>query len=111
MLTRQRLNFNHFRKQKFRHSFKDKLNPFCSCIVVPTIHYYFRHCRFYNSNQATLMNDLKNIFICFSTVSHNNLISLVLYGVDKFDDIKNRKILMPTIRFIKNSQRFDEQFF
>ena len=46
------------------------------------------------------MNDLENIPISFSTVSDNNLISLLLYGDDKFDDTKSRKILMSTIRFI-----------
>ena len=46
-----------------------------------------------------------------STVSDNNLINLVLYGDDKFDDTKNGKRLMSTIRFSEDSQRFDEQLF
>ena len=54
------------------------------------------------------MNDLENIPISFSKVSDNNLISLFLHGDDKFDDTKNRKILIPTIRIIKDSQKFDE---
>ena len=57
------------------------------------------------------MNDLENIKISFAAVSDNNLISLLLYGNDKRDDTKNRKILMSTIRFIEDSQRFNEQFF
>ena len=57
------------------------------------------------------MYDLENIRISFFTVSDNSLINLDLYGIDKFDDIKYRKILMSTIRFIKDSQRFDNQFF
>ena len=50
------------------------------------------------------MNDLENIPIFFSTVSDNNLISLLLYSVDKFDDTKNRKMLLSTIRFIEDSE-------
>ena len=40
LLTRLRLDFSHLHKHNFRHSFKDKLNPFCSCIieVKATIH-------------------------------------------------------------------------
>ena len=57
------------------------------------------------------MYDLENIRISFFTVSDNSLISLDLYCIDKFDDIKYWKILMSTIRFIKDSQRFDNQFF
>ena len=55
------------------------------------------------------MNDLENVPISFSMASDNNLISLLLYGGDKVDDTKYRKILMSTIRFIKDSQGFDEQ--
>ena len=90
MLTRLRLGFSHLREHKFRHGFKDTLNPLCSCSAeaTTTIHYFLR-CHFYNSNRATLMNDLENIPISFSMVSYNNLISLLLY--EKFDDTKNRK--------------------
>ena len=45
----------------------------------------------------------------FSTVRGNNLISLLLYGNDKFDDTKNRQVFMSTITFTKDLQRFDEQ--
>ena len=47
----------------------------------------------------------------FSTVSDINLISLFLYGDGKFNDTKNRKVLMSASRFIKDSQKFDEQLF
>ena len=57
------------------------------------------------------MNDFENFPTSFSTVIDNNLISLFLYGDGKFDGIKNREILMSTIRFIKDPQRFDEQPF
>ena len=48
-------------------------------------------CHFYNSNQTTLTIDRENIPISFSMVSDNNLISLVLFARDKFDDTKNEK--------------------
>ena len=86
MLTRLRLGFSHLRQHKFRHGFKDTLNPFCSCsIEAETTTHYFLRCHFYNSNQATLINDLENIPISFFTVSDNNLINLLLYGNDKFE--------------------------
>ena len=55
------------------------------------------------------MNDLENIPISFSTVNDKN--QFALHGDDKFDHKKNRKILMSTIRFIKNLPSFDEQRF
>ena len=58
------------------------------------------------------MTDWENITISFSAVSDNNLISLLLYDDDSFDDTKCRKVLMSTIRLInKGSQMFDEQLF
>ena len=51
------------------------------------------------------MNDLENIPISFSTVRDNNLISLFLHGNNNFDDTKNRKILMSTIRFIHKESK------
>ena len=57
------------------------------------------------------MNDLEKIPTSFSPVSDNNLISLLLYGDDKFDDTKNRKILMSAIRFVKDSESFKQQLF
>ena len=54
------------------------------------------------------MNELNEIDSPFSTLNENKLIDLLLYGYDKFDEKKNRNILMHTIKFIKGSQRFDE---
>ena len=59
----------------------------------------------HRSHHATSMSDLENIPISFSAVSDSNLTGLFFYG----NDTKNRKILMPTTRFIKDSQTFDEQ--
>ena len=60
------------------------------------------------------MTDLNEIDSFFSALNENKLIDLILYDSNKFDDKKNHRILMPTIKFIKDSQRFDEnllQFF
>ena len=104
MLTGLRLEFSHFPGHKFRHGFKETLKPLYSSSLEAKIStQYFLRCYFYNSNQAILMNDLENIPIFISTFRDSNLISLLLYGDDKFDNTKNRKILMTTIRFIKDS--------
>ena len=67
------------------------LNAICfSSIDAETTTNYFLLCRFFNLNQATVMNDLRNLPFSFSTVSDNRLISLLLYGDDKLHDTKNR---------------------
>ena len=89
-MFRLRLGFSHFPEHKLRHAFKDILNPLCSCnIEAKTTAHFFLLCNFHNSNRATLMNDLENIPMSISTVSDNDLIILLLYNDDKFDDTKN----------------------
>ena len=88
------------------------LNPlFSRSIEARTTTHNFLRCYFYNSDRAIFMNDLEKIPTSFSPVSDNNLISLLLYGDDKFDDTKNRKILMSAIRFVKDSESFNQQLF
>ena len=54
------------------------------------------------------MNDLNEIDSSFSTLNDNTIIDSILYRNDKFEDKKDRIILMSTIQFIKDSHRFDE---
>ena len=54
------------------------------------------------------MTELNEIDSSFSTLNENMFIDLILYGSDKFDDKKSHNILMYTIKFVKGSERFDE---
>ena len=53
LLTRLRLGFSHLHEYKFRHGFRDILNPLCSCSIEAetTLHYFLR-CHFYNAKQV-----------------------------------------------------------
>ena len=109
LLTRLRLGFSHLREHKFRHGFRDISNPLCPCsIETKTTAHYFLRCHFYNANKSALMNELNETGSSFSTLNDNKFIDLILYGVDKFEDKKNHNILMSTMKFIKDSQRFDK---
>ena len=109
LLTRLRLDFSHLCEHEFRRGFRDILNPLCPCsIEAETTAHYFLRCHFYNANRSTLMNELNEIESSFSALNENKFIDLILYGSDKFDDKKNHNILMCTIKFIKGSQRSDE---
>ena len=54
------------------------------------------------------MNEFNEIDSSYSTLNKNKFIDLILHGSDKFDDKKDHNILMSTIKFIKDSRRFDE---
>ena len=73
LLTRLCLGFSHLCEHKFRHGFRDILNPLCPCSInAKTTAHYFLHCHFYNANRSTLMNELNEIVISFSTLNENN---------------------------------------
>ena len=57
------------------------------------------------------MNDLINIDRSLPSLSQDKLISILLYGSDAFDNKKNRKVVICTIQFLKDSHRFDESLF
>ena len=67
LLTRLRLGFSHLREHKFRHGFRDILNPLCPCNIETetTAHYFLRY-HFYNANRSALMNELNEIDSSFS---------------------------------------------
>ena len=109
LLTRLRLGFSHLGEHKFKHGFRDILNPLCPfSIETETTAHYFLRCHFYNTNRSALMNELNEIDSSFSTMNENKFIDLVLCDSDKFDDKKNHNILMSATKFIKDSQRLEK---
>ena len=57
------------------------------------------------------MNDLINIDRSLLSLSQDEVINVLLYGSDAFDNKKNRKSLICTVQFIKHSHRFDDSLF
>ena len=105
LITRLRLGFSHLREHKLKHNFQDTLNPLCSCsIEAESTSYYFLRCHFFAALRATLMNDLGNIDSELPT-------NILLYSNQIYDDKTNQIILMHVIRYIKDSQAFDESLF
>ena len=112
LITRLPLDFSHLREHKFKYNFRDTLNRLCSCIIeVESTSHYFLHCHFFDALQAPLMNDLRNIDSDLPTLRDENLTNILLYCNQKYDDKTNQTILMHVIRYIKDSQRFDEPLF
>ena len=93
-------------------NFEDTLNPLCSCSVEPeTTLQFFLQCQFFNDIREILINDLMNIDRFFPSPIQHKLICVLLYRNDAFDNKANRKILICTVRFIKDSHRFDNSLF
>ena len=57
------------------------------------------------------MADLKNINDAFMTLNESDLLDVLLYGNKSFDNNMNISILTSTIKFIKDTESFDQSLF
>ena len=109
LLNRLRVDFSHLNEHKFRHNFADTLNPLCSCSLESESNaHFFLRCRCYSNIRITLMNELNDIDNSITSRQTNELLRIILYGDCKLKDDLNKQILIATIQFIKNSNRFNQ---
>ena len=101
-LTRLRLGLSHLNEHKFRHNFKDCLNPLCSCSPeVETVTHYFLHCHYYNIIRRTLLDTVNEIINKnLSDFSEQTLVNLHLYGNPSLTFEENKEIIKASIIFI-----------
>ena len=105
-LNRLRLHFSHLNEHKFRHNFRDTIDPMCSCGLEPvtTLHYLFR-CDLYSDLRTELLNDICALNPTLKNLSHEKLLNILLYGSENFSFNTNKKIIKSTIKFLKTSER------
>ena len=103
MLISLRLNFSHLNEHKFRHNFKNTINPMCSCAFEPetTDHYLLRF-KLYTDLRLDLLNDIY-IYTINQTInfSEDQLVNVLLFGFENFTLDTNANILRRTIEFLK----------
>ena len=59
LLTRLRLNLSHLKEHKFRHNFRDTVNPLCSCgSEAETVSHFLLHCPHYTNIRLTLLESV-----------------------------------------------------
>ena len=108
LLTRLRVEFSDLRSHRFRHNF-NCASPLCLCQTgIDDNEHYFLHCpRF--AHQRKIMLDLvcRITNINIMRQSSKELCNLLLYGDSNSNVMINRVILEATLKYIKNSRRFD----
>ena len=109
LLTRLRLGLSHLREHKFKHSFLDSLNPFCSCgqNIETSIHFLL-HCSNYSNERLTFLNIVRNIDSNILSKNDLKVTKTLLYGDDSsYDDTNNTLIMNAIMEFLFASNRFD----
>ena len=85
----------------------DIINPMCSCSKEPeTTNHYLLHCSLYLIYWLELLNDICALNKSLKNLSEENLLKILLYGVEDFTSQMNSEILKSTIKFIKKANHF-----
>ena len=112
LVTRLRLGLSHLREHKFKHSFQDTLNPFCSCgLDIETTSHYFLHCPLFHAERSTLLNNVNEIDCPIFNKSEIVVTLILLFRDRSFKDEVNLLILNATINFVLPTNRYDEPLF
>ena len=101
------LALSQLKEYRFRHNFKDCINPRCCCsFEAKKICYFFLHCQHYSAFCMSFMNKVNQIDENFSCLSDDNKVNFLLYGDSRFDENKNNFILSASITIILEKERF-----
>ena len=108
-LTQLRVGLNDLNRYKFDHNFGDTIDPMCSVNDgVEDVTHFLLSCHLYTHDRIDLLNSVSRITETnVADFENEALVKLLRYGNEKkysFDT--NRMILLSTIIFIKNSNRF-----
>ena len=104
--------FSHLKEHKFKHNFPDTLNPSCPCYLEAEGNYhFFMHCQNFSNQRNLLFDYVNSINSEILKVIENEIVQVLLFDDKFFSKDINFKIITSSIRFIKDSRRFDESLF
>ena len=111
-MTRLRQGLSYLRDHKFKHSFQDSFNPFCSCGVdIESTAHFLLHCPTYIIERRTLLSTLVNIDNNLLDLCEPVLIRTLLFGSDSCYSDANTNVLNAIFEYILSTKRLDEPLF
>ena len=109
LLTQLRVDLNDLRAHRFCHGFTNCPSPLCACGTGNESTSHFLHlCPRFSSQRSELYSKIRSLDSGNSllSLSHDDLTSALLYGVNKLSVSDNKFILESSIDFIHKSNRF-----
>ena len=107
-LFQLRVSLSALKHHKKRHNFADTPFDLCDCNCAPedTCHFLF-HCNLYTLQRRNLINSVTQILLPYPDVTIFENTDLFLYGHPPLSNHDNRLILLSTIKFIRDTGRFN----
>ena len=88
LITRLSLGSSHLQFHKFKHNFKDTLNPICSCGNVETNIHYLLHCLIFSDEKLTPFNKLQSFDHNILSKDNSNILKGLFFGDDTQINLK-----------------------
>ena len=99
-------------EHKFKDSFQDTLNPFCSCdLDVETNTHFFLYCPLFINQRCTLLSTVNDIDCSLTNTNDSILTHILLFGKASLDTSANNLLLDATMNYIISTNRFEESLF
>ena len=92
---------------KKNHNFSDTPCDKCDvCKRTENLEHFFLHCIRFTEIRRTLLNSVLPLNGNFSQLNPQNKIQLLLYGDTSFIDAINKLLLISTLKFLRDCERF-----
>ena len=111
-ITRLHLGLSHLREHKFKHSFQDTLNLFCSCdLDVETNMHFLLYCPLFSYQRCTPLSSVNAIDSSLTNTDDTTLTDILHFGKTSLDITANTLILNATMNYIILTNRFEVKLF
>ena len=111
-LTRLRLGISHLREHKFKPSFQDTLNPFCSWdLDVERNTHFLLYFTLFSYQIRTLLSAVNHFDSSLPNINDSILTHILLFGKASLYISTNILILNATMNNIISTKRFEESLF
>ena len=109
ILTQLRVGLSKLNFHKFKHNFRDTLNPMCPISDgIEDAEHFLLLCHAYDSIRCDLLDSVNAILQPngLSNLSLQEMLKVLLYGHERLSTDANKKILLLTLEYIHVSERF-----
>ena len=88
------------RRPNFNHNFQNCINPLCSCsLEIESTSHFLLYCHYYTNTCVTLWNSIVEIIGNTFNINNDCLVSLLLFGSQKYTEVDNSHIVNATIKY------------
>ena len=113
LLSRLRLEFSLLNENKFRHGFKDTLNPLCACgAEVETTEHLLLHYQLCFTHRSELFDKIVKVDQQTLNLNAKDEVHVLFYGSQRNNsENSNQNIINFVIKYLQTTGRFDKSIF